>query len=70
MIIKDEQVKKLKPYVENIEDLIQSDDVQGLLDTIDDTIVNDILGNDDEPTAEGIKLQRIYDEIYNQNKIT
>lgn len=67
MIIKTEQIEELKPYIENIDELVRKDDVQDLLDAIDDVIVDDILGNDDEPTEEGIKLQKIYDEILNQN---
>lgn len=67
MIINDEQIKALKPYIDNIEDLIEKDDVQEVLDAIDDVIVDNILGNDDEPDDEGIKLQKIYDEIYDQN---
>ena len=38
-----------------------------LLDVIDDVIVNNILGNHNEPDKEGILLQRIYDQIFNQN---
>ncbi len=67
MIITDEQINKLKPYIENIDDLIQKGDVQDLLDAIDDVIVDNILGNNDEPDEEGIELQKIYDQIYNQN---
>ena len=67
MIINDEQIEVLEQYIENINEFIQNDDVQGLLDTIDDIIVDNILGNNDEPDEEGIKLQKIYDEIYNQN---
>ncbi|MBS4900817.1 MAG: hypothetical protein KHZ87_08785 [Clostridiales bacterium] len=67
MIVKSDQIKILKHYIPDIEDKIAMDDVQVLLDEIDDLIVNDILGNMDEPTEEGIKLQRIYDEIFNQN---
>lgn len=64
MIIKESQIKVLKPYIENIEDLVAEDDVQAVLDAIDDAIVDNILGNNDEPDEEGIKLQNIYDEIY------
>lgn len=67
MIIKNEQTKILKPYIENIEELIVSDDLQKLLDAIDDIVVDNILGNNDEPDEEGIRLQRIYDDIFNQN---
>lgn len=67
MIIKESQIKVLKPYIENIEDLVAEDDVQAVLDAIDDAIVDNILGNNDEPDEEGIKLQKIYDEIYSLN---
>lgn len=67
MIVTTEQIKVLKPYVENIEDLIEEGDVQTVLDAINDVIVDNILGNNDEPDDEGIKLQKIYDEIFNQN---
>lgn len=42
-------------------------DVQEVLDVIDDVIVDNILANNDEPDDEGIKLQKIYDEIFNEN---
>lgn len=68
MIIYLKQVKELEMYIENIDDFIAADDVQGLLDALDDVIVNNILGNSDEPYAEGIRLQKIYDEIMAQNR--
>ena len=67
MIVKAEQIEVLKPYIENIEDLVESDDVQAVLDAIDDVIVDNILANNDEPDDEAIKLQKIYDEIFNEN---
>lgn len=67
MIIKTEQINMVKPYIENIEDIVKSGDVQAVLDAIDDVIVDNILANNDEPDSEGIKLQKIYDEIFNQN---
>lgn len=67
MIIKDNQIEVLEPYIKNITELVQSDDVQKVLDAIDDAIVDNILGNDDEPDEDGIKLQKMYDEIANQN---
>ncbi len=67
MIVKAEQIEALKPYIESIEDLIAGDNVQEVLDAIDDVIVGNILANYDEPDDEGIKLQKIYDEIFYQN---
>lgn len=67
IIVKPEQRRELKSYIVNIEELISADDIQNLLDAIDDVIVDNILGNNDEPDDEGIRLQRIYDQIYMQN---
>lgn len=67
MIVKTEQIEMLKPHIENIEDLIETGDVQEVLDAIDDVIVDNILANNDEPDDEGVKLQKIYDEIFNEN---
>ena len=67
IIITERQKEYLKSYIENIDDLIEKDDIQLLLDTIDDEIVDNILGNNDEPDEKGIELQKIYDQIYNQN---
>lgn len=65
--VTEEQRQVLKKYIEDIDTLIGEDNVQILLDAIDDEIVSNILENDDEPSEDGIKLQKIYDQIYNQN---
>ena len=67
MNITNEQVKILKEYIPNIEELIAEDDIGVVLDAIDDVIISNILSNNDEPNADGIKLQRIYDQIFVQN---
>lgn len=67
MVITDEQINELKPYIENLDELVANDDVEELLEAVDDIIVDNILENNDEPDDEGIKLQLIYDQIYNQN---
>lgn len=67
MIIKEEQIEKLKPYIKNIEMLADKDSIQEVLDALNDVIVDNIIANNDEPDNEGIELQKIYDEIFNQN---
>ena len=67
MNVTKEQIEILTPYIDNLSELLAGDDVQELLDAIDDVIVNNILGNHNEPDKEGILLQRIYDQIFNQN---
>lgn len=67
MNVTQQQRDILKQYIENIEVLISAGDVQEVLDAIDNVIVDNILAHNDEPDKEGIMLQRIYDQIYNQN---
>ena len=43
------------------------EDLPDLLEAIDDAIVENIVNNDDEPDAIGIRLQKIYDEIRADN---
>ena len=65
--ISEEQKEILNDYIEDLENHIENDDIQDFLDLIDDEIVNNILGNNDEPDDEGIKLQKVYDQTFNQN---
>ena len=67
VIVTAKQIEVIKLYIPNIEQIIATGNVQLVLDAIDDLIVDNILGNNDEPDSEGIMLQKIYDEIFNQN---
>lgn len=69
MIITAEQVAALRPYIGNIEELIAIDDVDALLDAVDAVVINNILGNNNEPDEEGNRIQRIYDDIAYQNRV-
>lgn len=66
MIITVEQIEALRPYIGNIEELISADDVDALLDAV---VINNILGNNNEPDEEGNKIQGIYDDIAAQNHV-
>lgn len=68
LVIKSEQIEKLKPYIANVVELANNESDQPLLDAIDDVIVDNILANNDEPDEIGIWLQKIYDEIFRQNE--
>ena len=56
----------LKKHIKNFDELIKSDDVNELLLAIDDVIVFNMDEND-EPDELGIELQKLYDQIYNNN---
>ena len=52
----------LKDYIENLDQLIESDDVQELLIAIDDAIVGE-LDEDYNSTKQSQRLQDIYDMV-------
>ena len=68
VFITQEQIEIQRPYVNNLDELIQQEDDVLLLEAINDLIIQNILDNDDEPNEEGIMLQRIWDAIFLQNE--
>ena len=62
MIIEPEQVAVLNEY--NVE---ISEDVNETLLALDDKIIEIGLNRDYSPNKVGIKLQKLYDQLYNQN---
>lgn len=66
MIVTGEQKKEIKKYGVDIDKLIKNGDVNEVLFAIDDVIL-DLMDEDGELDKEGVKLQLIYDQIYNAN---
>lgn len=56
MIITVEQIEVLRPYIENIEELISADDVDALLDAVDDAVVDNIVAHNDEPDMDAYDI--------------
>ena len=67
MIVTEEQKKEIKKYGVDIDELIKAGDVNEVLFAIDDVIL-DLMDEDGELDKEGVKLQLIYDQIYNANQ--
>lgn len=68
VVITEEQIKKLRPYIENLDELIAKEDDEELLLALDDVITENLYSHKDYSLdAEGVKLQLIYDQIFNQN---
>lgn len=68
MIISEKQIEFLKEYVKNLDLLIEKDDVNDVLDKIDTLIIVKGMTKDQEwLTPFGLELQKLYDDIYNQN---
>ena len=67
-IITDNQIEELKPYMPNVDESINKG-LGGFLIDLDDLIVSklEFFDNDYHATDTSNKLQKIYDEIYNQN---
>ena len=66
MIVTEEQKKEIKKDGVDIDKLIKNGDVNEVLFAIDDVIL-DLMDEDGELDKEGVKLQLIYDQIYNAN---
>ena len=66
IIVTEEQKKEIKKYGVDIDELIKAGDVNEVLFAIDDVILN-LMDEDGELDKEGVKLQLIYDQIYNAN---
>ncbi|MDD4688898.1 MAG: hypothetical protein PHE51_04040 [Eubacteriales bacterium] len=60
--IKDEQKRLLLEYIEN-----PSDDIDTLLLELDDKITEFGFNEYYDLNEDGLKLQKLYDELYNQN---
>jgi predicted transcriptional regulator len=67
IVITDEQRKLLIENVPNAEELFKLYDVNDFLTELDDVIIDKGMNKDYELTELGLKLQVLYDEIYNQN---
>lgn len=65
--VTDEQRKLLAEHLENTEELFKSDDVNEILLPLDDLITEVGFDENYELNELGLKLQKLYDELYNQN---
>lgn len=63
--------KEDKEYLGKYNIVIPIDSIEDLpnaLEIIDDAIADNIVDHNDEPDAHGIRLQRIYDRIWADNR--
>lgn len=67
MIIKKEQIEALRPYMENVDELVAADSLYDFEVTLDALIADIGFDDNDEINETGLFLQRLYDEIYIQN---
>lgn len=67
MSITEEQKSVLLLYIPNIDRNINDDDFDGVLDQLDDKITEIGFNRDYTLNEVGLKLQKLYDELYVQN---
>lgn len=65
--IQKKQKELLNKYISNLDEMIADDNIEDLLDELDDVITGIGFDENYELTEEGLKLQLLYDQIYNQN---
>ncbi|WP_099205643.1 hypothetical protein [Scatolibacter rhodanostii] len=61
------QKEYLSSYIDDIDDLLTKETDEQLLSSIDDVIVNEYDDQQENLSEEGVKLQKIYDEIFEMN---
>ncbi len=67
MIVTEEQKKLLSDKMENFDEIIKSDNVNDLLIPLNDLIFMIGMNQNYDLNEMGFKLQKVYDEIYDQN---
>ena len=65
--ITQEQIEYLKPLIPELDDLINQDSDEALLSEIDWLIIDEYDEEQIQLSDQGIKLQLIYDAIFNAN---
>ena len=68
MIISDENIKKLKPYIKNLDEILEKNDRRTMIDTLDDLFLY-YLQPDDEPSELSLMFEKIRDQFYYDNFI-
>ena len=67
MVINEKQKETIIKYVPNAQKYIDSDNLYELELAIDEQITENGMDKNGDLTNLGMKLQRLYDQIYNQN---
>ena len=67
MIVTEEQKELLSDKMENFDEIIKSDNVNDLLIPLNDLIFMIGMNQNYDLNEMGFKLQKVYDEIYDQN---
>lgn len=67
MLITDKQVDQCRKYIPEIDAIVLADDLSQLENLLNDAMIQNMDKNDNL-TLEGRRIERLYDNIYWQNK--
>ncbi len=67
MIITKEQIEILRPHIPDIDALASMETDEALLDALDTLIINELDDAQDFLSPLGVRLQLLYDEIFQAN---
>ncbi|GKH49047.1 hypothetical protein CE91St46_01580 [Eubacteriales bacterium] len=65
--ITQEQIDYLTPLMPNLQELIEQDSDDALLENLDFLIIDELDETQNNLSPKGVKLQKIYDDIFHQN---
>ena len=65
--ITQEQIDYLKPLMPNLQELLEQDSDDALLESLDFLIIDELDETQNFLSPKGVKLQKMYDDIFYQN---
>lgn len=65
--ITQEQIDYLTPLMPKLQELIEQDSDDALLENLDFLIIDELDETQNNLSPKGVKLQKIYDDIFQQN---
>lgn len=62
-----EQIEKLRPLIENLDELLARETDEDLLLALDDLIIEELDDDQQNLSQKGVKLQKLWDDIFHAN---
>lgn len=62
-----EQIEKLRPLIENLDELLTRETDEDLLLALDDLIIEELDDDQQNLSQKGVKLQKLWDDIFRAN---
>ena len=62
-----EQIEKLRPLIENLDELLARETDEDLLLALDDLIIEELDDDQQNLSQKGVKLQKLWDDIFRAN---